>query len=373
MSTYTQASRQIQVFTALAADVFLLQGFSGEEGISRPFQYDLYLHSEDPSISFDAVVGKKAAIRMILPDNSERYINGIVSGFSQAGATHREGGVTGDIFAHYHATVVPWTWMLTRTTDCRIFQNMSVPDIITKVFQDHGFSDFKKQLHGSYQPREYCVQYRETDLNFVSRLMEEEGIFYFFEHQPDKHILIMADSPGDFMTPPGGATVSYESIIGESPSQENVTEWLQSQEVRPGRYTINDFNFEKPLLDLTSSVDGEDERKFEIYDPPGRYLTKDEGERLVGIRMEEEDTPQLVISGSSNSKRFVAGYKFNLTGHYRRDFNRSYVLTTVRHSATQGTNYGSSRGGGAGWTEYSNEFQCIPDGTAFRPSRITPI
>src|SRR5439155_3673635 len=135
--------------------------------------------SENSNISFDSIVGQRVTIRVYLSDGSDRYFNGFVSRFSQAGSDER--------FTHYNAEVVPWLWFLTRTADCRIFQNMTIPDIITKIFKDLGFSDVKNVLQGSFEPRDYCVQYRETDFNFVSRLMEQYGIFYFFEHEEDKH------------------------------------------------------------------------------------------------------------------------------------------------------------------------------------------
>src|SRR5262249_15939458 len=143
-------------------------------------------------------VGKKATVLIHLPDLSKRYINGIISSFSQGGSSPLESGTTPAAFSTYHATLVPWLWALTRTSDCRIFQNLTVPDIIAKVFKEHGFSDFANRLYGSFEPREYCVQYRETDFNFVSRLMEEEGIFYFFEHTEDKHTLVLANRSNEF-------------------------------------------------------------------------------------------------------------------------------------------------------------------------------
>src|SRR5262249_49957139 len=152
---------------------------------------------------------------------------------------------TPTVFASYFATLVPWLWTLTRTSDCRIFQNLPVPDIIAKIFKEYGFSDFANRLYGSFEPREYCVQYRETDFNFVSRLMEEEGIFYFFEHEADKHTLVLANRPNEFKPSPLHKAVSYKSLIGEQNEQDVITEWNMSQEVRPGIYTLIDYNFEE--------------------------------------------------------------------------------------------------------------------------------
>ncbi len=364
MPGYTQENRLIQVATPLGPDVLLLQGFEGHEGVSRPFEFDLRMLSENRSVSFEAVVGKKATIKIVLQDRSVRYINGIVSSFSQGGASQN--------FAYYHATIVPWLWLLTRTSDCRIFQNMTVPEILEKIFTEHGFSDYKNCLHGSFPKREYCVQYRETTFNFVSRLMQEEGIFYFFEHEADKHTLVLANNPAEFKPCPNQASARFDSARNAGFEEEVITEWSSEQEVRPGRYAIQDFNFEKPTLDLTSDVAGKDVRKYEMYDYPGEYLTKDEGERLVGIRMEEEDSPQIVVTGSSTCRALCSGFRFDLKDHYRRDFNKAYALVSIYHTAEQGTNFLSSDGEDTGF-EYANQFQCVAHPSPFRPPRTAPV
>ncbi|HEU0177525.1 MAG TPA: type VI secretion system tip protein TssI/VgrG [Blastocatellia bacterium] len=372
MPTYTQDNRFIRIDTPLGVDELLLQRFNGEEGVSKLFHFDLTMHSENRSIQFDSIVGKKATVTVFLPDGSKRHINGIINSFSQGGSSPLEGGTTPTIFTSYYATLVPWLWTLTRTSDCRIFQNMSAPDIIAKVFKEHGFSDFAIRLYGAFEPREYCVQYRETDFNFVSRLMEEEGIFYFFEHSQDKHILVLANRPKEFKPSPLHPDVSYKSVIGEKRERDVISEWSLSQEVRPDQYTLKDFNFQQPTLDLTSTVKGKDERKLEIYDYPGEYREKGQGERLVGLRMEEEQAPLIVISGSGTCVGFTPGYRFDLRDHYRRDFNKSYVLTSVYHEAVQGGAYRSSSDGAGAEFHYANHFQCVPHPTAFRPPRVTP-
>jgi type VI secretion system secreted protein VgrG len=372
LPTYTQDNRFIRIDTTLGVDELLLQSFNGEEGISRLFHFELSMHSENRSIQFDPIVGKKATVTVFLPDGSKRYINGIISSFSQGGSSPLEGGAAPTVFTSYYATLVPWLWALTRTSDCRIFQNLSVPDIIAKVFKDHGFSDFANRLYGAFEPREYCVQYRETDFNFVSRLMEEEGIFYFFEHSQDKHILVLANRPNEFKPSPLHKEVSYKSVIGDKRQEDVINEWNKTQELRSGQWTMTDYNFQQPTLDLTATVIGLDERKLEIYDYPGEYREKGQGERYAGIRMEEEQTPLMVISGSGACAGFTPGYRFDLRDHYRRDFNKSYVLTSVYHSADQGTDYRSSAEQAAAEFHYANSFQCVPHPTAFRPLRLTP-
>ncbi len=372
MPEYTQENRQIQIITPLGKDELLLTGFSGQEGVSRLFSFDLQMLSENRSVKLEDLVGKKATIRTTLPDGTERFVNGIVSSFAQGGSTMMGDGTNLKIFAQYTATLVPWLWMLTRTSDCRIFQEMSVPDILDKIFNDSGFTDYKNNLQGSFEPREYCVQYRETDFNFASRLMEEEGIFYYFEHEEDKHTLILANSPNDFKPCPLQAKVSYKSIAGQDRDDDVITDFVMSQEVRPGGYAIKDFNFEQPKSDLTTKVEGKGAANFEIYDYPGEFKTRSEGERLVGIRVQEEETPQIVINGSSTCRGLVSGYRFELQDHYRRDFNKSYVLTSVYHSADNNEAYRSDDAGEAAM-DYYNTFQCVVHPTPFRPTRMTPV
>jgi type VI secretion system secreted protein VgrG len=371
MGEYTQDNRAIQIITPLGPDGLLLRSFQGQEGVSQLFRFDLHMHSENRSIQFDELVGKNATVRVFLPDGSERYFNGIINSFAQGGSTQIEGGSAPKLLSNYHATLVPWFWLLTRTSDCRIFQNMTVPEIVEKVFKEHGFSDFKNNLQGSFEAREYCVQYRETYFNFISRLLEEEGIFYFFEHEKDKHTLVLGDQPNEFKSSPLQSEVSYKALGNALPTQEVVFEWNRSQDVRTGRYALADFNFEKPQFDLTANVTGKDALKYEVYDYPGEYQTKDEGLRLVGIRMEEEESPRIVIAGSSTCRGLAAGFRFKLRDHYRRDFNGEYVVTSIYHSSDEGDNYRSS-GAGQG-LQYSNRFQCLPHPTAFRPPRTAPV
>ena len=199
---YTQTSRHIAISTPLGKDVLLLRGFTGSEGISQLFHFDLDLLSESDSIKFQDIVGKNVTLRIFDAKGDERYWNGFISRFSQGSQDLRLIG--------YRAQMVPWLWFLTRTADCRIFQNKTVPDIIKKIFSDLKFQDFELRLYGDFTPRDYCVQYRETDFNFVSRLMEEEGIYYYFNHQKKKHVLILANDPAAHEACPAQKTARYD-------------------------------------------------------------------------------------------------------------------------------------------------------------------
>jgi len=364
--TYTQENRLISVETPLGKDVLLLQGFTGREGISRLFHFQADLLSTNNAISFANIVGERVTIKVRLADESERYFNGFVSRFAQSGSDVR--------FTHYQMEVVPWLWFLTRNADCRIFQNMTIPDIVQQVFKDRGFTDFKNSLTGSFETREYCVQYRETDFNFVSRLMEQYGIFYYFEHEEKKHTLVLANSPTAHQPCPHQSKARYDHVVGDWHDEDVVTSWQVEQELRTGKYTLTDYNFETPSTSLLSSdptvfsVDGN--TKYEIYDYPGIYLTKSQGDTITKIRMQEEETPHLVATGTSVCRVFTSGYKFNLLEHFRKDMNEEYVLTEIQHTATVRESY--TLGDATTGEQYTNHFTCIPASVPYRPPRITP-
>ncbi len=366
MPAYSQENRLIKLDTPLGTDVLLLQGFTGREGISQLFKFDLDLLSENNAIDFSQIVGQNVTIRVLLSDGStERYFNGVVSRFAQSGA--------GTQFTNYQMEIVPWLWFLTRNADCRIFQNMTIPDIIQKVFDDRGFSDYKNSLTGSYDPVDYCVQYRETEFNFVSRLMEHNGIFYYFEHDDGVHTMVLADSGSAHQACPNQESANYNQTAGDLDTDDVVTGWNLEQELRTGKYSLTDYNFETPKTSLMANeptvyeVGGN--TKFEIYDYPGIHLTPSDGSKVAKLRMQEEEASHIVISGWSVCRAFTSGYKFDLKEHYRDDMNDSYILTEVQHVAKVGS---YAPGGADTPAHYANTFTCIQASVPFRPARVTP-
>lgn len=335
---YIQENRLIAIDTPLGKDVLLLTGFNGEEGLSHLFNFELDLLSENHTISFQDIIGKNVTISVVLADSGKRFFNGIIARFAQGRGGGEEGG--DPRFSHYRATMVPWVWLLTRTSDSRIFQKLSVRDIVEKIFGEKGFSDFDMQLDGSYEKREYCVQYRETDFNFISRLLEEEGIYYFFKHEDGKHTMALADAPGKHKPCPEQQIANYQISAGGKLEEDVITDLERMQEIRPGKYSLSDYNFEIPNTRLEVNVPstqklGPGER--EIYDYPGDYGKKAEGDRLAKIRMEEEEAQITLINGSSFCRAFTSGYRFTLSDFYRDDMNnKDYVLTSIVHEARQG-------------------------------------
>lgn len=366
MPEYSQAGRIIAVQTALGEDVLLLQRLTGDEGISRLFHFELDLLSENASISFIDIVGQRAAIGIRLPGGRTRYINGFISRFTQSGRDSR--------FTHYQAEVVPWLWFLTRNANCRIFQHKTVVEIIKQVFQDHGFSGyFKDKTQASYENREYVVQYRETDFNFVSRLMEEYGIFYYFEHEAGKHTMVLADATSVHQPCPNQEQAIFDSTA-RIVEEERITAFEIGQEFKTGAYSMNDYNFETPLTDLDVSeptvYDIANSKAFEYYDYPGIYLKKGDGEKLAKIYMQEQEATHEVGYGSSSCGAFTAGYRFDLADHYRHDLDKTYVLTEVRHEANCGGAYYTGKAEEE--ETYTNHFTVIPYTVPYRPNRTTP-
>src|SRR5215471_21850644 len=359
--SYTQINRRLAITTPLGKDALLLRGFNGTEAISHLFHFDLDLLSENESLKFQDLVGKNVTLRIFDAEGEERYWNGFISRFSQGSQDRR--------LTAYRAQMVPWLWFLTRTSDCRIFQNKTVPDIIEKIFSDLKFKDYQLRLYGNFAPRDYCVQYRETDFNFVSRLMEEEGIYYFFKHEQNKHTLVLANDPAAHEACPGQKTARYDFRGGAVAYEDVVTEWHHEEEFRTGAWAQTDYNFETPSTSLAVTVNGNN--PYEIYEYPGEYRVRGEGDRLARIRLQEQTTPAIVSQGASGCRHFNSGFQFSLADHYRSDLNKPYLLTAVRHTASQ-SGYQVAGGGPDEELTYRNTFECIPVSTPFRPQRVTP-
>jgi type VI secretion system secreted protein VgrG len=392
MGEYLQQQRKLRVTTPLGPHELLLKGFSGSEGISTLFGYRLEMIAENKTkVPFDELLGQRLTIHMLLPDeSSETHLNGLCVRLAQAGRD--------EDFTTYEAEIVPDAWKLTRKAQSRIFQRMTVPEILKKVFEG---LDVDWQLNGRYEPRDYCVQYRETDFNFGARLMEEEGIYFFFEHSDGSHKMIVSDTAADHPTVPGESKLIYEELEGGTRDENRIWAWKKEQEMRPGKYVLWDHSFELPHKHLEAEVTilssvpvGKETHKLklpgvdqlEIYDYPGEYAQRFDGissgggeqpaelqkifrdnQRTVELRMDEETTPAVVIRARSNAKHMKSGYKFTLQRHFSGDGD--YVVTRVRHDASFGADY---RSGKDAILSYSNDLTCIPAALPYRPRRVTP-
>jgi type VI secretion system secreted protein VgrG len=360
-----QDNRLLAIKTALGSNVLAVRSVSVHERISHLFQIEAELSSEDGEIDLDRVIGHDVTIRLHVGEKDKRFFNGVVSRLVQVANV---GG-----YAHYRASVVPWLWFLTRTSDCCIFQDMTVPDIIEDVFKFYGFNDYKVKLSATYPKWEYCVQYRETDFNFVSRLMEQEGIYYFFEHEDGKHTLVLADSISAHKPFPGYSEVTFHELEGGAVEREVITDWTVEKEAQPVAYVLQDFDFKKPKTSLLASSNVKrkyGKAEYEIYDFPGEYVEHAEGDRLTDVRLNELQAQYETLHGQASARGLAAGATFKLKKHPRADQNREYLLTEVSFNADAGK-FASDGGKGEG-EFFSCSFSAIDKTQQFRAPRITP-
>ncbi|MGC6447653.1 MAG: type VI secretion system Vgr family protein [Rubripirellula sp.] len=367
MSNASQSDRIFKVTTSKGTDKLLFCSMEAREDLSSNFEISLKLLSEDRSIGIKDLLGQTMTVSVPLSGGGTRYFHGIVSRFKYAG--------TRGSFALYEAELVPWLWCLTRTADCRIFQQMSVPDIIKQVFRDHGFSDFSDKLTHTYTDREYCVQYRESDFAFVNRLMEQEGIYYYFDHSSSKHTLCLCDDVSSHSTVTDYAKVPFVPPGNESRREtEHIFDWAVTQEVSTGTVTLNDYDFENPKTDLLvkSMVSrGYTHGDFEIYDYPGSFSKSDAGEAYARKRVEENTARQERVEGRSNAAGLETGAIFTLEDHPRSDQNRQYLLTSTTYYIANNEYENLSSGDG----EVTREvfFSAMQSGVPYRTHRTTPM
>jgi type VI secretion system secreted protein VgrG len=361
----TQKHRELAVETPLGEDVLLLTSMSGTEQLGRPFEYRLGLASEDHQIKAEDIVGQNVTVRLDVSAGGPRYFNGYVSRFTQLIAS---GGL-----ARYRATVVPWLWFLTRTADCRIFQDKTVPDIIKDVFKRHELTNFEEALSGRYSAREYCVQYRETDFNFVSRLMEQEGIYYYFKHENGKHTLVLADSASAHTPYPEFEDLEYHPADKGTATEQCISDWIVETHLQPGAYALNDFDFKNTRKDLQARAKVKRAHAaagFEIYDYPGGYTEASDGDAYARKRIEELQAQYEVAAAVSDCRGIRAGYTFTLANHPRDDQNRKYLIAAAEYEIKGDEFFSSDQG--AGGCSCSCRFGAMEAGQAFRAPRTTP-
>jgi type VI secretion system secreted protein VgrG len=357
-------TRVMEITTPLGADVLLFHRMNALDELSRLSEYQIGLLSARSDINLDEIMGKNVTVKLELPKGGPRFFNGFVTRFAQMGTYER--------YYMYHATVRPWLWFLTRRSNCRIFQDMTVRQIIEKVFTDHKVADFEFDLSGSYAKWDYCVQYRESDFNFVSRLMEQEGMYYFLKHQDKRHTVVITDSYSSHSTVGG-----YEEIpfipTGRStvPKQEHITSWNFEREIKPGRFVIDDYNFETPSVELQTKTQITRKHElgdYEVYDYPGEYDVRGDGEQYVKTRLEEIQANFELIQAHGNARGVTVGSLFKLSGHTRTDQNREYLIT----SASYNLDYSDYEGmGGGGGSTYGCSFVAMNSSQPFRAVRST--
>lgn len=318
--------RAAVVQTPVGADLLIFTHLVGRDEISRCFAYTVGFVSENPNIDPLKMLGGPVSVEGEAGD-PKRWFSGLVSEFR---LTRIE-----DRLAYYEAVLRPWFWFLGNTTDCRIFQNMSVIEIIEKIFSEAPAAKFEKRLQGSYPPRDYCVQYDETDLDFVQRLLEHEGILYFFEHGDGEHTLILADAMSKLKPAPGYETVPFH-IDGQDTRRdvEHITDWIPGSSVRPGAYAHTDYDFKKPSADLmakSSQAFSHKEAAGEYYRQPGAHLDTGRGDAIAAIRREELQAPHQRVSAVGTVRGLFSGCTFTLEDFPRADQNQEYLVVSAEY------------------------------------------
>lgn len=339
--------------------MLLLNEMGGDEELGRLFSYELQLNSLDANIDLNQLLGKPMSVSLQLADGGARYFHGLVARCSQ--------NIDQGQFASYQVTLRPWLWLLSRTSDCRIFQNLSIPQIIKQVFRDLGFSDFEDALSRPYREWEYCVQYRETSFDFVSRLMEQEGIYYFFRHEQDRHVLVLADAYGAHATVPGYTSVPYYPKDEQQRERDHMHNWHLVQQVQPGSLELNDYDFQRPSasIDVRSAMPRPHTAgDYPLYDYPGTYVKSEDGEHYARTRIEALQTLHEQVEFSGNARGLGSGHLFSLTGFSRRDQNREYLILGARYYITQER---LESGGGAASAQFDSSLTCIDAQQSFRP------
>jgi type VI secretion system secreted protein VgrG len=379
----TQQGRALKAYTPLDFDVLLMEKLTTSEGISRPFQFTAKLLASvltgmQQKVTADKLVGKPMSIELELSGGKSRFFNGIVQSFTKEGQD--------DQFAYYRADIVPWFSLLDLKADCRIFQDQAVPDVIQKIVGELGFNNyFRSDLTKQYTTWDYCVQYRETDFAFLSRLMEEEGISYHFEHnQNQTHIMVLTDTPEGHKDCPQESSFRFDPEVGVAEAEDAIRSWETSQKLSSGNWVLRDYHLEMPRNTLevpeASLHVTDDNSKLEIFDYPGDYAKKfnepasrlgqvrPEGEKLVRLQMEQEEASHIVYNGVSYCRAFTAGFKFSVTGA-AQVATGPYLLIAVQHNVVQHPAY---MPGVEVAAFYDNSFSCIPASVIFHPARDTP-
>lgn len=365
----SQSTRQFAIATPLGGDVLLFKKLAYRESLGRPFEMELELASDDPAVDATKLLGETVTVRCELPnlEGKTRYFNGVVASFSQ--------GATDEGKAVYRARVVPWLWFLTRTSDCRMFQDMTAVDIIKQVFRDLGFTDFRESLSQEYRTWEYCVQYRETAFAFVSRIMEQEGIYYYFEHEDGKHTLVLIDDVVSHEPFEGYDRIEFRPFDAVLSDSELIHEFSVTREVQPGAFAQTDFDFSSPTKDLTSrSAANRDHNlaEFELFDFPGEYVEANEGDRYSSVRLDEHQCRYEVSTGHGDCRGIAVGRTFELEEHPIEAINQKYLVTSAVITA-EGDPYGSTGRGAGGGESFSISFTSISAEQQFRPARVTPL
>lgn len=337
----------------------------GSEAVSSLFEFDITFHSKQSGLSAKAILGKDITLKVETEGGgAPRHFNGICTRFGSGG---REGE-----HLLYTAKVRPWLWLASRRSDCKIFQFKKVPDVISEVLGKYGYALLPK-LKKTYREWDYCVQYQETDLNFVMRLMEHEGIYFYFEHQEGSHTLVLADDLSCHSPLPGKPSIKYYGIDAVTVAdEEHFRSWQVLEEVSSGEYITDDYDFTNPRADLKTKRKnplGHTHDGWERYMWPGGYVNYGDGETYTGVRLESLEAEHERTQGQTTVRTMAPGYLFNLERCPRADQNREYLALAVQYHFRDNSRMTESSG--AGDSEWEITVTSHPTALPYRPHEVT--
>ena len=358
-----QINRLLSLQSPLGKDTIIPSSFSGVEKLSSLFNYKISAVSTNPNITPEQVLGKSVTLSISRPKSDPRVFNGIVTTFSASYA------VVSNLRA-YELVLRPKAWLLTKTSDCKIFQNKTVIQITDSIFSDNQITNYKKQgITGSHPSRDYCVQYQETDFDFLCRIWAEEGIYFYFDHKNNEHTLVLSDSVNGYCDCLDKSVIHAPTIQNDTLS---INRWDNDSVFVSGKYTLNDYNFEQPTTNLTATtvttLSNSQFKSWELYNYPGNYTQKNDGQSLSRYRMEQVESAYAVAKGDGNYRGFMPGAKFTMEQHeVKSEEKKKYVLTSIEHTAIDESHLGNT----TIESSYSNKFEAIPATTIFRPPPVT--
>lgn len=378
----TQADRLMQLSTPAGDDVLLIYSFTGYEAVSRPFRYVLELMADvqagNPAkVHPHTLVGQMFTLKIKLEGSDNPKV---ITGYCESFST----GKVDDEFAYYTAVLVPWFSFLNLNSNVRFFQNKTVPQIVAQVISDAGYSSaFQDNTTKTYTVWDYCTQYREADFSFINRILEAEGIYYYFA--PDEqqgHKLVIADATSCYTALPNQSSFAYSPVTGIQELQDTIRVWSSEERIHTGKWSLRDYHHEMPSNHLESLEPSTDVastgKQFAMYDSPGEYAkkfnepakrisdVKPEGDKLAKVKMLVEETTRVECSGVSRCRAFTTGFKITVTGGAAAG---NYLLSEVHHQGHQQPAY---RERDEVPDAYSNTFKCVDAGVTYVPRQITP-
>ncbi len=350
-------------------DELMFKSMDATEELGRMFEFNVEALADSGTIRPDDLLGKPATVSVELDDKQTRYFHGLICAIETGHATQRQ--------FQYRLSLRPWLWMLTRRTDTRVFQKLTVVDILKKVFEPFNPKVQFDALTGTFPKYDYCVQYRESDFNFISRLMEQEGIYYYFKHTSADHTMVLVNAPNAHGTYLTFESFVFRDSIDAALDFEGITEWRTRREIQSGQVVLRDYDFIKPSSVIQALAKSERKGaldKLEVYDYPGRHTFAETGEaaeidRYSRLRMEELQARYVRVDGAGAARGMACGHKFNLLDHPRDDQNQGYLVVSTRHvMRLSGYESGSSAADALeqSQTTFRCFFSAVPDTEIFR-------